>query len=63
MAKLHVEFVNTFLNSFEVLDFHRVSLYTHAPATELQKTTIKKKQLNFIYLFVIECNFFFSERG
>lgn len=43
MAKLHAEFLNTFLNSFGVPDFHSVSMYTHTPAIDFQKTTIKQK--------------------
>lgn len=37
IAKLHAEFVNTFLNSFGFLLFHAVSQHTHTPATDFQR--------------------------
>lgn len=52
MTELPAGFVNPFLNSSGVLDFHSVAVYSFSPPDDFQEATNSQKQLNFTYSFM-----------
>lgn len=52
MTELPAGFVNPFLNSSGVLDFHSVAVYSFSPPDDFQEATNSQKQLNFTFSFL-----------